>query len=215
VDSAGPNLESHYGPYNDHSSSPAAAAAALRTTLSRINVNFSPSCLQCANSLPSGRQGLHPKRHPAPSKQAGLGPFSSYPCHKSALLNSQHHPRSVFLSYPSVETHVGRARCAQGFTHAGILQRVVRFRVFTAAQDSWRQIDGDESFFMRNELRRFETCAIFLQQVLKMLFFWLKRQVGYWVIFQADWFMWMFSKSSQCLHNQWEGRGLCHDQLRI
>jgi hypothetical protein len=60
---------------------------------------------------------------------------------------------------------------------------------------------------MRNELRRFETCAIFLQQVLK-LFFWLKRQVGYWVIFQADWFMWMFSKSSQYHHNQWEGRGL-------
>ena len=72
------------------------------------------------------------------------------------------------MSYPSVETHVGRARCAQGFAHAGILQRVVRFRVFTAAQDSWRQIDGDESL-MRNELRRFETCAIFLQQVVKML----------------------------------------------
>ena len=132
----------------------------------------------------------------------------SFHTHAFATGRQGLHPRRHAAAGKQAETLAGRPRCAQGLPDTGILQRVVRFRVFTAAQDSWRQIDGDESFFMRNELRRFETCAIFLQQVLKMLFFWLKRQVRYWVIFQADWFMWMFSKSSQYLHNQWEGRGL-------
>ena len=78
MDSAGPNFESYYGPYNDHSSS--LAAAALRITLSRINVdcrhrvcNVLIRChqdvnvfIQSATQLPANKQvWAHSHRIPA------------------------------------------------------------------------------------------------------------------------------------------------------
>jgi hypothetical protein len=111
--------------------------------------------IQSATQLPANKQ-VCAHRFPI------LSCRTPYRSHKSALLSLQRYPHSI------LETDVGRARRAQGFAHAGILQCFVRFRVFTAAEDTRRQIDKDESL-MRTELQKFETCAIFLQQVVEML----------------------------------------------
>jgi hypothetical protein len=93
-----------------------------------MSLTFSSPCTA------TGRESIYSRRHAAASQQTSTSPYCRFACVVVAPLRCLN---------VSAETHPGRARCAQGHAHAGILQRDVRHRVFTAVEDSRRQVDED------------------------------------------------------------------------